>query len=185
MANSLYALGREAFLEGLIAALSDTLALSLVTTSYTPNLATDEFYSAISGGAVTAGPVTLTSVTGSAGTLSAANVSFSSVSGSTSSYLVLFKNTGTGSTSRLIGLIDTASGLPVTPNGGTIVVAWASGQVFTLFEGLSENERRFGYGQRLRDWMRDVCKIPAVLAPGGLWIPKPQILVAQPRVILA
>ena len=137
MANSMYGKGREAFLEGLIAATSDTLALSLVTTAYTPSLSADQFYSTITGsGGVTAGPVTLTTVTGLLGTLSADNVVFTSVSGSASSYLVLFKNTGTPSSSRLIGLIDTATGLPVTPNGGNITVAWASGQVFTLCEAV-------------------------------------------------
>jgi hypothetical protein len=138
MANSMYGLGREAFLEGAIDAVTATLALSLFTTGYTPNLTTDQFYSTPVGAvSPTAGPVTLTSVTGSLGTLSAANLTFTSVTGSASAYLVLFKNTGTNSTSPLIGLIDTATGLPVTPNGGNITVAWASGQVFTLFEGLS------------------------------------------------
>ena len=174
MANSMYSKGREAFLEGDFDALSATIALSLVTTGYTPNLATDQYYNIISGGNIVAGPVTLTSVTGSAGTLSAANTSFSSVSGSTASYLVLFQNTGTSSTSALIGLIDTASGLPVTPNGGTIVVAWASGQVFTLFEGLPESEK--GKLKRFRDWLRDVARIPAKLGPGGLYLPEPRIV---------
>ena len=112
MANSMYAKGREAFLEGLIAGLSDTLSLSLVTTGYTPNLATDQYYNIISGGNIVAGPTNLTSVTGSAGTLSAANVSFSSVTGSTASYLVLFKNTGTSSTRSARNPAFTTSSLP-------------------------------------------------------------------------
>ena len=85
MSNQMYAKGREAFLEGSIAGLSDTLACSLVSSSYTVNLSTDQFYHVISGGAINAGPVSLTSVTGSAGTLSAANTVFSSVSGSAAS----------------------------------------------------------------------------------------------------
>lgn len=137
MANAMFGLGREAFLAAGIDALTDTIALSLFTTAYTPNLTTDQFYSTPVGAvSPTAGPVTLTSVTGALGTLSAANVTFTSVSGSASAFLVLFKNTGTNSTSPLIGLIDTATGLPVTPNGGNITVAWASGQVFTLFEAI-------------------------------------------------
>ena len=137
MSNQLYGLGRELFLEGGIDALTATMALSLFTTAYTPNLTTDQYYSTPYGAVTpTAGPVTLTSPTGSLGTFSAANTTFTSVSGSASAYLVLFKNTGTNSTSPLIGLIDTATGLPVTPNGGNITVAWASGQVFTLFQGL-------------------------------------------------
>jgi len=174
MSNSMYAYGREAFLEGAFDALTATLALSLVTTGYTPNLATDRYYSIVPGGAVVAGPISLTSVTGSAGTLSAANVTFPSVSGATSAYLVLFQNTGTSSTSALIGLIDTASGLPVTPTGANIVVAWSSGQVFTLFESLAESDRRLL--SRLREWLRDAVRIPAKLGPSGLWIPEPRIV---------
>jgi hypothetical protein len=76
----------------------------------------------------------------------------------------------------LLGLIDTASGLPVTPNGGDITVAWASGQVFTLFEGLPESEK--GKLNKFLEWLRDVAGIPAKLGPGGIWIPEPRIVLA-------
>jgi len=76
--------------------------------------------------------VALASKTGSAGTLSAANTVWTSVSGGQAAYIVLYKDTGSAATSPLIGLIDTATGLPVTPNGGDITAAWSGGQVFTL-----------------------------------------------------
>ena len=174
MANQFYQHGIELFLEGGTDALTDALKLSLVTTGYTPNFATDQYYSVISGGNITAAGVALTSRTGSAGTLSAANVVWTSVSGSSSSYLILYVDSGTSSTSPLIGLIDTATGLPVTPNGGDITVAWASGQVFTLFQGLPEAEKKLAH--RLRDWLRDIAGIPAKLGPGGLYIPEPRIV---------
>lgn len=182
MANSLYALGREAFLEGSIAALSDTIKISLVTNSYTPNLTTDHFYNIISGGNIVAAGVALSSKSGSAGTLSASNVVFSAVTGSACSYIPIYKDTGSSSTSPLIGLIDTATGLPVTPNGGDITVAWNSGQLFTLFEGLPEKEK--GRIRLLRDWFNDICKIPAKLGPGGVYLPVPR-LIQTPRVVLA
>jgi hypothetical protein len=174
LANSFYTLGIEAFLEGSIAALTDTLKCSLVTTGYTPNLATDQFYNIIAGGNITAAGVALASKSGAGGTLSAANVTFTSVSGAQSAYLVLYKDTGTSSTSPLIGLIDTATGLPVTPNGGNITVAWSSGQVFTLFEGLPASER--GRLKQLRDWFREVARMPARLGPEGLWLPEPRLV---------
>ena len=173
MANSMYGLGREAFLAGAIDALTDTLAISLVSSSYTPNLSTDQYYSIISGGAIIAGPVTLTSVTGSLGTLSAANTVFTSVSGSAASYVVLFKNTGTSSTSPLIGLIDTATGLPVTPNGGNITVAWSSGQVFTLFEDMAAQDPTLA--QRIRDLWKAV-KGRKWKINGDIWLPEPSIV---------
>jgi hypothetical protein len=45
-----------------------------------------------------------------------------------------YKDTGTESTSLLIFYIDTATGLPCTPNGGNITVAWDSGanKIFKL-----------------------------------------------------
>ena len=171
MANSMYAKGREAFLEGSIAALSDTLKLSLLTTTYSPNLSTDQYYNIVPGGAITAAGVALTSVTGSAGTLSAANVTFTSVSGSASAYLCLYKDTGTASTSPLIGLIDTASGLPVTPNGGNIVVAWSSGQVFTLKEALSDRERAKVERWVKQRWQELGRFLGWDRTPGGIWLP--------------
>lgn len=40
--------------------------------------------------------------------------------------IVLFKDTGTESTSQLIAKIDVGTGLPVTPNGGDILIQWAA-----------------------------------------------------------
>ena len=43
--------------------------------------------------------------------------------------MVIYQDTGDVNTSRLIAFIDTATGLPVTPNGGDIVVEWSNGAV--------------------------------------------------------
>jgi hypothetical protein len=47
---------------------------------------------------------------------------------------VIYKDTGTAATSPLIAYIDTATGLPVTPNGGDITVTWDNGsnKIFKL-----------------------------------------------------
>lgn len=188
MANSLYAKGRNSFLKGEIASLSDTIKVGLWSTSYTPNLTTDQFFNpAVStsfsvGGAVIAASVALTTKTASAGTLSADNTLFSAVSGSAAAYVGLYKDTGTTTTSNLIGLIDTATGLPVTPNGGDITVAWSSGAIFTLFEGLTEKEK-WSFGKMIRDFLESLG-IPARLGPGGIWIPEPKIIVT-PRLVAA
>jgi len=64
----------------------------------------------------------------------AADVILSSVTGDTCEAIVIYKHTGTESTSRLIAYIDTATGLPVTPNGGDITIQWDSGanKIFKL-----------------------------------------------------
>ena len=49
------------------------------------------------------------------------------MTGDPSEALVIYKDTGTESTSPLIMYIDTATGLPVTPNGGDITVTWDNG----------------------------------------------------------
>jgi hypothetical protein len=49
---------------------------------------------------------------------------FSTVSGATVESLVMLKNTGTPATSDLICWWDTATGLPLTPNGGDVNVTF-------------------------------------------------------------
>ena len=48
--------------------------------------------------------------------------------------IVLYKDTGTDATSPLIASIATATGLPITPNGGDIIVTWDNGanKIFKL-----------------------------------------------------
>lgn len=48
------------------------------------------------------------------------DITFSSVSGASCESLDYWKETGTDSTSPLLANIDSATGLPVTPNGGDI-----------------------------------------------------------------
>jgi ApbE superfamily uncharacterized protein (UPF0280 family) len=96
--------------------------------TYTPNLGTDQFLTDVTtGGAVIATSSNLASKTTSAGVADAADVTFSSVTGAVSEFLVIYQDTGTASSSRLIARIDTATGLPVTPNGGDIAITWDSG----------------------------------------------------------
>lgn len=178
MANKFYNLGIEAYLEGSIASLTDTLKANLLSSAtYTPNYSTDQFLSIIPGGAIIAAGVALGTKTGSAGTLSAANTTWTSVSGGAAAYIGLYKDTGVAATSPLIALIDTATGLPVTPNGGDITAAWSSGQVFTLFQGL-DPAKHPGLIRQFWEWFNDACRIPARRDPRGLWIPSPSLSVS-------
>jgi hypothetical protein len=134
MANALYDNGRNEFLLGNIAWLTDTIKAILVDTgAYTVDTAVHANLSDVPAGARVA-TATLASPTATAGTADAADVTFPAVSGATSEALVLYKDTGVESTSTLIAYIDTATGLPVTPNGGDVNVTWDSGanKIFTL-----------------------------------------------------
>lgn len=135
MANALYDAGRNAFLTGGINWTGDTIKITLVDAQdYTPNLAVHDFLDDIPavGRVATSGP--LTGKTASAGVADAADVTITAVSGDPFEYIIGFKDTGTASTSNLIFLIDTATGLPFTPSGGDIMIVWDDGsnKIFKL-----------------------------------------------------
>ena len=135
MANALYGLGREKFLDGSIAILTDNIKCVLVdTATYTVSIDVDEFLDDIPVGERVATSGNMGTKTATLGVFDAADITFSAVSGDVSEALVIYKDTGVASTSPLIAYIDTATGLPVTPNGGDITVTWDSGanKIFKL-----------------------------------------------------
>jgi hypothetical protein len=132
MANTLYDKGRQKFLEGSIAFASDTIKVALVDTGTYTFSQTHEFYSSVSG--VVGTPQTLASKTTTSGVADAADVTFTAVTGASAEALIIYKDTGSTATSPLIAYIDTATGLPVTPNSGDINIIWDSGanKIFKL-----------------------------------------------------
>lgn len=135
MANALYDKGRQAFLEGGIAWLTDNIKAVLVdSAAYTPNLATHQYLSDIAAGARIATSANLGAKTSTAGVADANDAVFTAATGAQSEYVVLYKDTGTATTSALIVFMDTLTGLPVTPNGGDITVVFDNGanRIFKL-----------------------------------------------------
>jgi hypothetical protein len=61
-----------------------------------------------------------------------ADETHTAVSGATVESIDYYKHTGTESTSPLICNLDTWTGLPLTPNGGNVIVAPAVGGVFAV-----------------------------------------------------
>lgn len=128
MANTLFDFARQRFLEAQINWMTDTIKVYLIDTgAYTPQTSVHQYLSDIPTSARIAGPVTLVSKTTTGGAADAADVTFTSVSGASIEAILLFSDTGTESTSPLIAWIDTATGLPITPNGGDIIVTWDNG----------------------------------------------------------
>jgi hypothetical protein len=123
----MYVKGLEALMKAEIDLIDDTIKVVLVDTAdYTVDLATHDFFNDVAAGArVATATLGTKSVTG--GAFDAADVTFSAVTGDPSEALIIYKDTGTESTSALIMYIDTATGLGVTPNGGDITVTWDSG----------------------------------------------------------
>lgn len=135
MANGLYDTGRAAFLGADVDWLVDNIKVVLVDAAdYTVNLATHAFLSDITAVGRVATSGNLASKTATAGVADAADITFTAVTGDPSEALVIYKDTGTAGTSQLIAYIDTATGLPVTPNGGDITVTWDNGanKIFKL-----------------------------------------------------
>ncbi|MGE0228853.1 MAG: hypothetical protein AB7U23_10125 [Dehalococcoidia bacterium] len=100
-----------------------------------PNVSTDDFLDDIAAGGRVGTSGAFASKTYTAGVFDAADVTVTSVSGDQFESIVIYNNTpGTEATKDLIAKIDTATGLPTTPNGGDITVAWDSGsnKIFKL-----------------------------------------------------
>lgn len=135
MANSLYDRGRQGFLAGEIDWDANDIRLILVDEADdTIDLAVDEDLADRAAGARVATSGAFGTKTTTAGVADAADVTLSSVTGDVSESIDLYQHTGTEATSLLIANIDTATGLPVTPNGGNITVQWDSGanKIFKL-----------------------------------------------------
>ena len=136
MANALYAKGKEKLLSSTnaISLDTDTIRVALVRNDYAQNLATDEFYTSISAH-VLGTPQTLANKTITNGVFDADDVTWTAVTaGSTSEGVVIYKDTGTPSTSPLLAYIDVITGFPLATNGGNITVQWDNGafRIFSL-----------------------------------------------------
>lgn len=129
MPNAIYPKFKEQALQGGVNLSSGNIKAVLVDLADYTYSDAHEFLSdvAVAGRVATSG--NLASKTFTNGTFDSADPSFTAVTGDVSEALILFIDTGTASTSRLIAFYDTGvGGLPVTPNGGDInVTANASG----------------------------------------------------------
>lgn len=126
MANALYTPYKESLLgtdtHSRVDFDTDTIKIILVDTAdYTFSAAHADLGDVTAGGIVST--ATLASITTTGGALDSADPTFSSVTGDQAEAIIMYKDSGTGSTSPLVLYLDTASsGLPVTPNGGDISV---------------------------------------------------------------
>lgn len=136
MANGLYDKARERFLTSQIdwgtGSGGDVIKCALVRTGggyYNVSLTDHEYWAAVTGvSAVINTPATLTSKSTGGGAARANQVTFSSVaSGATVGAIMLYKWVSSNEDSPLVAYIDTATGLPITGNGGDIIVTWDSG----------------------------------------------------------
>lgn len=136
MANTLYPKWKETLLQGSTNLSTANVKVLLVDTNggtpYTYS-ATHQYLSDVPSGARVVSSGNLASKTFTNGTFDSADPVFTAATGITGEALVLYEDTGTAATSRLIAFYDTGvTGLPVTPNGGDINVTVNASGWFTL-----------------------------------------------------
>jgi hypothetical protein len=135
MANALFDSGRQGFLTGTVDWDTNTFALYLIDHGTdTPNVSTDDNVDDLLVGARIGPKGTMTASAPGGGVADATDVTLATVSGASAESINIFKDSGVESTSTLVAFIDTATGLPVTPNGGNINIVWDNGanRIFKL-----------------------------------------------------
>lgn len=134
MANAIYPIAKKALLDADIDLSVDTIKIVLCTSSYTYSTAHD-FLNDVTAGYRVATSAALSSKTTTGGAFDAADVTFTSLTGSTVTSWILFRDTGTESTSNLIAYFDTVSGggaLSYTPNGTNFTLQFGASGIFTI-----------------------------------------------------
>ena len=132
MANAIYPLYKQALLDASANVdLNDgTVKVALSTAAY--NSAHD-FYDDVSASTVGT-PQTINNTTVTNGLFDGDDVVYTAVpSGSTVTALIIYIDTGTPGTSRLVAFIDTGvAGFPLSTNGGDVTVSWNASGIFQL-----------------------------------------------------
>lgn len=132
MANALYTKAKEGILAGDIRWTTDNVRVMLVNaTSYTVNASTDQYLSDIPSGARVAQSSVLTGRTATNGAADANDVTIDAIVGVDVDAMVLFVDTGTPSSSRLIAYIDDPTAFTFSPDGGGAQISWPAGGIFS------------------------------------------------------
>ncbi len=130
MASTWYPKFKEALLTGASNSnpSSGNVKAILVDTADEAYNSADQYLSDITGAGIVATSGNLANKTFTNGVFDADDITFTGVTGDQSEAIIIYIDTGTSTTSRLMLFIDTASsGLPVTPNSGNINVTWDNG----------------------------------------------------------
>ena len=135
MANALFDHGRENFLGGDIDWDADDIRLVFVDEDDdVPDLANDEDLADRAVAARVDVSGAFAGKTKTSGVADANDVTVAAVAGDQFESIDIYQHTGVDATALLICNIDTATGLPCTPNGGDIIVQWDAGanKIFKL-----------------------------------------------------
>lgn len=140
MANQLYTKAKQSLLGGELNLSSNVVTIALIDTDVYTFSASHQYRSSVPNTAVVA-TTNLTSKTITDGVFDAADAEFAFVTGANCEAFILYHNTGDAENdgarqadSNLVAYIDTATGLPILPNGGNITVKFSDGasKIFAL-----------------------------------------------------
>lgn len=134
MANVLYPSFKQGLLDKLWDLNTDTVKVSLVTTSYSYSSAHD-FYDDVSANVVGT-PQTIASPTIANGVFDGDNVTFTAVAGGSTigGYIVWIDTAGASSTDPLVAFFDTdgSGAISIATNGGDITISFNASGIFSL-----------------------------------------------------
>lgn len=143
MSNQLYGLARGSFLDGDIDWTNDNIKVVLVHTAsaggYIVSINTHQFLSDVPGTSRVSMSNNLAGKTSTLGTADADDTTIGLVSASQTPVssvhaFIVFQSASAETAARLIAYFDTATGMPLVPSNGDIVISWSSGanKIFTL-----------------------------------------------------
>jgi hypothetical protein len=140
MASSMYG---NFFLKGFdnstkIDLTTDTIKVALADSTYTPNTQTHDFFDDVTneeaGTGYTTGGATLANKAWTVSSATVVKFDADDASWATSTittrYAIIYKSTGTASTSPLIALVDFSTDR--SSDGGTFLITWHANGIFTL-----------------------------------------------------
>ena len=133
MANILYPKGKEHLGNAdidLVSGIINAVLVDIADYTYAP---TDEALDDIPASSRVS-TATLSNTSFTNGIFDADDSLFTAVTGDVSEAIILYLNSGVEETSYLIAYLDTATGLPITPDGGDITIQWSNGssKIFSL-----------------------------------------------------
>jgi hypothetical protein len=137
-----YNAAKKKLAEGTFALTTDTIKVALLTSSYTPNIDTHDFFDDVSAneisatGTYAAGGGTLANrsitvdTTNDRAYFDADDLQFTGTTIADYRYLVIYKSTGTAGTSPLLAYVDLGS--VRTTSGDTAYIQWSSDGIFRI-----------------------------------------------------
>jgi hypothetical protein len=129
MSNSLYDSARKDMLDGNFnwTDATNPMKALLWDSSYGAFNAANVFVSDLNASGIVGPRVQLASPVTTGGAADANDVTFGSVTGASCEAVILYRHYGADSSNKLVAYIDSATGLPITPNTGDIIVVWDNG----------------------------------------------------------